>query len=423
MFDTPFELLRQIQLGEDSRLELKEVRFGDRGVTGPNRESFADELAAFANTLGGVCVLGVEDRGRDVVGIPVDKLDLVEAFVRDACNGLIVPPVLPLIHRMRLPNLVGEELPVLKVEVERSLFVHRSPGGYFQRAGSSKREMQPDYLARLFQQRSQARIIRFDEQVVPASDLFELEPALWERFRGPYSAEDEKQELLIKLGMARVDGDDSVKPTVAGVLMGTRDPRRYIPNAYIQAVCYLGREIEPQAGKNYQLDAADISGPLDMQVMDGLRFVRRNQRTRAVKDIGRADQPQYDLTAVFEALVNAVAHRDYAIHGAKIRLRMFSNRIELYVPGALPNTMTLASLEFRQSARNEVLTSLLARCPIDGEEGGFVTLRKTLMDKRGEGVGLIQRLTEAIAGKRAIYELIDSEELRVTIPAAWEPEL
>jgi hypothetical protein len=48
------------------------------------------------------------------------------------------------------------------MELPRSLFVHRSPGGYFHRVGSSKREMDPDYLARLFQQRSQSRIIRFD---------------------------------------------------------------------------------------------------------------------------------------------------------------------------------------------------------------------------------------------------------------------
>lgn len=60
-------------------------------------------------------------------------------------------------------------------------------------------------------------------------------------------------------------------------------------------------------------------------------------RVAASKQEGRHDLPQFDLTAVFEALVNAVAHRDYAIYGAKIRLRLFADRLELYSPGIRPS--------------------------------------------------------------------------------------
>ena len=56
-----------------------------------------------------------------------------------------------------------------------------------------------------------------------------------------------------------------------------------------------------------------------------------------------------------------MAHRDYSIHGAKIRLRMFADRLELHTPGVIPNTMTVDSLPYRQAARNEALTSLLAK--------------------------------------------------------------
>ena len=85
------------------------------------------------------------------------------------------------------------------------------------------------------------------------------------------------------------------------------------------------------------------------------------------KHLGRADQPQFDIEAVFEAVVNAVAHRDYSIHGSKIRLRLFEDRLELYSPGGIPNAMTVERLVHLQSSRNEVVTSLLAKCsvPVD----------------------------------------------------------
>jgi predicted HTH transcriptional regulator len=416
MFDSLKELLDKIRLGEDSLLELKEVRFAGARVSGPHRDSLADELAAFANSHGGVCVLGVEDGTREVLGIPIDKLDVVEGFVREVCSQSVEPPLAPLIERLWLPASTGEEVAVIKVEVARSLFVHRSPGGYLHRIGSAKREMSPDFLARLFQQRSQARIIRFDEQVVPGAVLDDLTQALWERFRTGRSSPS-REDLLVKLGMARLD-DGLPRPTVAGILMATRDPRNWLPNAFIQAVAYRGTSGVPaEPGDLYQLDAADISGPLDQQVVDACRFVMKNMTTAATKSLGRQDLPQFDMTAVFEAVVNAVAHRDYSIHGSKIRLRLFANRLEIYSPGAIANTMTVDSLAYRQSARNETITSLLARCPIP-DDAPFKTDRATLMDKRGEGVRIILENSTRLSGRAPEYRLLDEAELLLTIHAA-----
>ncbi len=292
MYDTPAELIEKIRLGEDSLLELKEVRFGNSRVTAPHRDSLADELAAFANSRrGGVCVLGVEDGTRELIGIPVAQLGLVETFVRELCTDSITPALVPSIENMSLPSGTGDQVAVIKIDVARSLFVHRSPGGYLHRVGSSKREMAPDYLARLFQQRSQARIIRFDEQVVPTATLDDLNEPLWKRFATPRSA-DERSDLLTKLGMAREGDDGTLRPTLAGILMATEDPRRWIPNAFIQAVAYRGREARPDAaGAVYQLDAADISGPLDRQVIDACRFVMRNMKTAASRIRGARTFP------------------------------------------------------------------------------------------------------------------------------------
>jgi len=417
MFNSAAELLEKIRLGEDTFLELKEVRFAGQRVSAPHRDGLADELAAFANGRGGVCVLGVDD-AREVLGVPLDRLDLVEDFVRQLCTDSVQPPLTPIIERLTLPSSTGEQLPVLKVDVSGSLFVHRSPGGYLHRVGSARREMSPDYLARLFQQRSQARIIRFDEQPVPSARLDDLQEGLWMRFAGK-RVRDSREILLDKLAMARKDADGEARPTVAGVLMASPNPRAWLPNAFIQAVAYRGVQIRPDGDAAYQLDAQDISGPLDAQVMAACHFVKKNMQVFASKDQGRHDLPQFDMTAVFEAMVNAVAHRDYSIHGAKIRLRLFADRLEIYSPGAIPNTMTVDSLPYRQACRNEAITSLLAKCPVP-EADQAETGRSAMMDKRGEGVQLILGRTEQLSGKTPVFRLIDESELLLTIPAAGQ---
>jgi predicted HTH transcriptional regulator len=153
-------------------------------------------------------------------------------------------------------------------------------------------------------------------------------------------------------------------------------------------------------------------------VIEACRFVLRNMRVAARKGPGRRDVPQFDMGAVFEAIVNAVAHRDYSIHGSKIRLRLFADRMELYSPGTLPNTLDIGSLPFRQAARNETLTSMLARCPIPEGLDWLKTDRQTLMDKRGEGVRIILDNSQRLSGKVPEYRLIDEAELMLTIYAA-----
>ena len=80
----PDKLARRVRLGEDSTLELKRVLMAGSKVTAPKRDEFADELAGFANGRGGTLVLGVDDKNREILGIPVDRLDAVEAWARES---------------------------------------------------------------------------------------------------------------------------------------------------------------------------------------------------------------------------------------------------------------------------------------------------------------------------------------------------
>ena len=418
MFDSQKELLEKIALGESTYLEFKEVRFSGARVVEPKRDRLADGLAALANSRGGVFILGVEDSTHEVVGIPKVRLDSVVDFVRDVCADSIHPPIEnAVVDRLLLPAGTGEELPVVKVDVPRSLFVHLSPGGYFYRLANSKRTMSSESLARLFQQRSQTRFLGFDEQPVAGARLEDLAAELTDRLRTPRSDEDDIA-FLRKLGMAVQDEDGSIRPTVAGVLMGTKDPRRWLPSAYIQAVAYRGDAIRTDlSGGPYQLDAQDIIGPLDHQIVEACRFVTKNMRTEAIKDQGREDLPQYDMTAVFEAIVNAVAHRDYSIRESKIRLRLFENRLEIYSPGAIANSLTIDSLRYRQSTRNDAITSLLLKRPAP-DEPWLRTSRSNIMERRGEGVPIILDNSARLSGREPEYRLIDDAELLLAIFAA-----
>ena len=414
MFDNMVDIKKQIPLGEDSVLELKTVEFSGDKITGPHRNSMADELAAMANTHTGVVLLGVDDQSKTIHGIPLDKLDIVETWLRDICNDLVEPPLDCVIRKMPITAEDGSERVIVRVDVPRSLFVHQSPGGYFRRIGSSKRQMNPDMLARLFQQRSQVRLIRFDEQTVPQAKFDDLNPKLWKRFRTVISPTHD-QEFLEKMKLISRDEDNVLCPTVSGVLLASDAPESFMSSAFIQAVCYRGAE----RSAAYQLDAKDITGPLDVQIQEACTFVQRNMRVYAIKAPNRIETPQFSMNAIFEAIVNAVVHRDYSIYGSKIRLHLFADRLEIFSPGSIPNTMTIDSLSERQSARNELLSSLLARCPMNVNAIG--SQRSFIMDKRGEGVSIIIIESEKLSGCKPEYLLLDDAELKLTIFAAKPP--
>jgi predicted HTH transcriptional regulator len=405
-------LAERIQLGEDSTLELKRVATSGSRVTGPDRSGFADELAGMANASGGVVVLGVDDSTRDVVGIPLDSLDSVESWAHQVCNDSIDPPLDAAIGRLRLQGAQGVPVAVIRIDVPRSVFVHRSPGGYYRRVGSSKRVMTPEVLARLFQDRSETRAIRFDEMIVPRTRVTDIENSLVRRFLPAGSTGIE--EYRRKLRITATDEDGTERLTVAGVLMCTTAPQTWLQHAQIQAVFYAGERTDV----GYQLDARDIGGPLDAQVIEALHFVRRNMRISATKPMARIETPQYSVRAVFEALVNAVAHRDYSMPGAQIRLHMFPDRITLSVPGGLANTLTSDSMRLRQYSRNQLIVSLLARCAVS-ESAGIA--RTHMMERRGDGVPIILDESCELSGQVPEYTLLDDSELQLTIWGAPPP--
>lgn len=401
----------EVRLGEDTGLELKEARFRGQQVSAPHRDGLADGLAAFANSGGGRLVLGVTN-DREPQSLEPERLNALASLVTEVCSDSVEPPLEFSLYRV--PSLPPGGGGALLVEVPAGDTVHRSPGGYFRRRGDSKRQMLPDEIRRLLQSRGQSDAAATDTQVVGNTGVNSLRPELWQRYASSRT-NDPAEIILTKLKFLKDDQHGTLRATVGGILLVADDPREWLPNAYIQAVCYDGSRMDG----NRQLDAQDISGPLDQQIRDAMRFVVRNRRVAARQQPARSDVPQYSERAVFEAVVNAVVHRDYAVSGSRIRLFIFEDRLELYSPGGLCNSMTTDDLRSSQFTRNELLASRLGQCPV-GEVPGAGG-RQYFIQRRGEGIGVIEDETFALSGRKPIFELIGERELKLVLPAASPP--
>ena len=399
------EIRRQLRLGEDGAWEFKQIEFKGNRPVSPGRSDLADEIAAFANADGGVLLCGVTDTG-DVQGMSRGQMDELEPLLVEVCTDTIKPPVRPVILRRELE----EGKPFLVVEVPQGHAQHDSPGGSFHRVGSSKRRMTSDERLRLAQRRGQARFLWFDKQAVPETGFRTLDESLWKPLLSAEGAAD-PELALEKMGLLSRGENGVTRATVAGVLLCSRAPEEWLPNACITATCYRGED-----RATGQLDAQTIGGPLKQQISHAVAFAVRNMRVAAQKTPARAELPQYSEEAIFEAVVNAVAHRDYSIRASRIRLSMFSDRIEIQSPGALPNNLAVDDMPHRQATRNELLRSLLGRVSAAGIKGAGGRL--FIIERRGDGVPIMRRETRELSGKLPEFRLIAGSELCVSIPAA-----
>lgn len=404
VFDTVEAVRAQLRAGEDSLAEFKEIRMGQRGVTAPHPEDLAGEIVAFANGDGGVLFLGVADDGT-VIGLPPDAVSTVERWVVDVATNNCDPPIRPIVRKMLLTEGAQERL-LLLVEIKKSIYVHRTRGGrYYTRVGSSKRDLTAAELARLFQQRG--RMFVFDEQLVPAASEADLDGDLLTAFFGDLAVP--REDIILNTRVVGIDEEGVRRPSVAGLLAFGRKPHQYLPSAYIEAAVYRGTALD----SDELVHSARITGPVATQIDEAVAFVDRFMLRPARKPLGREEYPQYALRAVYEAIVNAVAHRDYSLTGAKIRLFLFADRLELYSPGGLPNTITLENMPYRVFTRNQLLVSFLSRMrsPAFG---------RIYLESRGEGVRRILEESERHSGRRPEYRLL-GEELLLTIWAKPSP--
>ena len=407
MMDTEFsdeKIKQRIRLGEDSHWEFKQIDFAGNEPKSPSRDSFANEISSFANTEGGVLLCGVSDSGKFQT-MSKTQLDNLEKLLFEVCRDTIKPCVRPLISRQEIE--AGK--PFLLVKVPKGHTAHRGSDGEYCRVGSSIQRMTTDECLRLSQQRGQARFLWYDKQPVPKTSFSSIDEPLWKPLLSNTAME--KPKLALERMEFLVSEHGVTRATVAGVLLCSSTPEQWLPHACITATCYRGND-----RSSGQVDSQTITGPVQQQIAAAVAFAVRNMRVGARKDPARTDLPQYSEEAIFEAIVNAVVHRDYSMHGSRIRLSLFADRLEISSPGSLPNNMTIESMAERTATRNELLATMLGRVPVGNIRGAGE--RQFFVERRGDGVTTIQNKTHALSGKKPEYRAIDNAELVLLIPAA-----
>ncbi len=352
-------------------------------------DQLAASLVAFANTSGGELIFGVGDDGAILGLVDVDEVGkLVDNVSRNNC----LPPI-TVVPELLEPG--GKKLLVVHVPQGSERPYCTSRGVHYVRTFSGRRQASREELLRIFQA---AQSLYFEEQVQERADLTSFDFHFFDLFllqAYGKKAEDfqvDKERLLTNLRLAR-DGH----PTVAGLLLCGRDPQFFLPYCQINAARFPGREIS-----DAPVDRKDITGKVTDQIDGALRFLNLHLQTlHVIKGVEPERKPELPEEALREAIVNALAHRDYTIRGP-VRLLVFSDRVEVRSPGKPPNTVDVETMRMGTHVpRNPIILSHLAKL-------GYVT-------SLGSGVPRMIRLVLEKVGKEPDI-LVHEHEVVVSIP-------
>jgi ATP-dependent DNA helicase RecG len=258
-------------------------------------------------------------------------------------------------------------------------------GRYLTRTGSQNRLQTTSELTGLLLERGEAG---FELRTVAGATLDDLDAIQVEAYLGAIgSPPGDTQKLLQARGCLAESGDGPV-PSQAGILVFGRQPQRFVRHAEIILVRYSG----PTMGDEFLRH--DASGTLPDQIRQAEAFVTANMRRgMRIKGLTREETTEYPLPVVREAIVNAVAHRDYSIRGEGIRVLMFSDHLEVYSPGRLPGHVTLSNLMTERFSRNEAIVQLLSDLGFVERLGYGIDRMVTAMSEAGLPEPLFEETT------------------------------
>ena len=336
-------------------------------------------ICAFANTDGGVLVLGIADpasaSGKSrLFGIEENPEALDELSRKTSTQ---FNPALARLHWLRLSCSLHDGKPghVVMLRVEKSDAVHSIvDDGTWMRMRVSNREMTAAEIADLHYRRG---VRSAASEAVPVA-LELLETDIWRRFiaaRGLRSGTNTEQ--LQRIGLAIKTGS-GVQPTRAAVLLFADEPGSLLAShdtrADIRLMVYSGKTATPGAVPNLRKTPLTIRGPLIAQIDNAVKAVLRElEEGLTLASSGFKTRHVYPERVVKEAIVNAVIHRDYRLN-RDIFVRIFDDRIEIESPGTFPGTITAGNISRTGSkARNPLIVQNLREFPeapnIDAGEG------------------------------------------------------
>jgi ATP-dependent DNA helicase RecG len=315
----------------------------------PEAETLAETLVAFANADGGSILVGITPEG-EVTGdvMPED----VEGVLSRAL-GLCRPPVATEWGQEHLA--LGT---VVHINVARSPELHSlADGRVLIRHGSENRPLGGDAIRHLAATKSSGD---FEAEPVGGATRDDLDDEIIEEYlekraeRGRRPVSDTVDEHLVGIGALAPDGT----PTVSGLLLFGKRPQEFLAQSGIVFVRFVGTEPRGKDGLAGYGRRAELEGPLARLLESAWNIVWEEMRVGAVVvGLQREEQPEYPGFAVREALVNAVAHRDYRLSGRRTEIRMFEDRLEVISPGGLPGYITVDNIVEEHFSRNPRLVA------------------------------------------------------------------
>ncbi|MDI7266711.1 MAG: ATP-binding protein [Myxococcota bacterium] len=265
-------------------------------------------------------------------------------------------------------------------------------GRYYVRTSSGCRDASQADLLRLFQA---VESLFYDETPLARLRLADLDLDDVERYLQKVGAVDldpDRERLLRNWGLLQGE-----HPTIAGIVLFAREPQRHLPFAQINAARFPGTDSAAEP-----LDRKDLTGRL-LDVIDAARqFLLEHLRVpHRIRGFEPEPKPELPEEALREAVVNAVAHRDYTVHGP-VRLFVFDDRIEIRTPGRPPNAVTPSAMRAGVHVpRNPHIYARLA-------DAGLVT-------RAGTGIRRISRLVRQATGHDIGLDVLEAEVV-LTIP-------
>lgn len=318
-----------IALGEGFTTEFKRAMPSD----------LEREICAFANATGGVILLGVADDGA-VCGIAGHNRlkSEIQSIARSAEPSIRVDT-----------ESIGE---VLCVRVPAQHGKPYSFGGkYFIREGASSQQMLRDEIREFFYAEG---LIHFDETPCRKFSLEnDLDNGNWGLFRQRAKIPD-NMEPEIALRNLHLIGEDG-HMTQAGAWLLAQDIRKFQISADLACGLFMGTT------KTRILDRRGFHGDIYSMIDDAVAWILSKINVEyIIKKVKREERPELPEDAIREAVVNAVAHRNYR-STASVHVYLFKDRLEIVSPGGLPAGMTEAELGIKSVPRNPLLFSMLHR--------------------------------------------------------------
>lgn len=262
-----------------------------------------------------------------------------------------------------------------------------------------KQGIRPNAIENAVATHTIAQASDFDSRLVPSASFSDLDSGLCETYaaavRGVDISELTTQEIkntLTNRGLLWTENDSGqLRPTTAGILLFGSSPEAFFPQVRIALNAYPGTE------RGEPIDREDTRNAIPLAVDDSFRFLQRNMRhTVRIEGFTKQAVDEYCYTALREAVVNAVAHRDYDHKGSCIRIEKFADRIEIISPGLAPDPITLDKiqhLDYIACSRNPNLAR------------GLSFFER--IEEQGDGLRRIVRETEALGLPRPQFRFRD----------------